>query len=53
MEEVDWQVGEVIVIASTSFEHTEAEERTITNVSADKKTLTLDKKLRYRHISVV
>lgn len=24
-DNIDWQVGEVIVVASTSFEHTEAE----------------------------
>ena len=30
---VDWKVGESIVVASTSYDHNEAEERVITYVS--------------------
>lgn len=32
---VDWQVGEEIVVASTSFDHNEAEQRTISAVSGN------------------
>ena len=53
MEPVDWKAGEKIVIASTSFDHNESEVRIITTVSADKKTLTLDSPLKYRHYSEV
>eukprot|EP00361_Fabrea_salina_P003869 CAMPEP_0202427040 /NCGR_PEP_ID=MMETSP1345-20130828/1320_1 /ASSEMBLY_ACC=CAM_ASM_000843 /TAXON_ID=342563 /ORGANISM="Fabrea Fabrea salina" /LENGTH=3382 /DNA_ID=CAMNT_0049037631 /DNA_START=76 /DNA_END=10221 /DNA_ORIENTATION=+ len=46
-ESVDWQAGEQIVIASTSFEHTEAEVRTIESVSGT--TLTLTEALKHKH----
>lgn len=46
---VDWKAGDQIVIASTSYEATEAEVRTIDHVSANGKTLTLRSKLDYKH----
>ena len=50
-EEVDWQVGEQIAIASTSFEAREAEQRTIIAVDSTKKILTLDKPFEYKHFA--
>jgi len=47
---VDWQVGEVVVIAPTSYESTEAEERTIISVDNSNPSapvLTLDSPLLY------
>ena len=32
MEPVDWVAGEVIIIASTDYDHTEAEQMTIASV---------------------
>jgi len=46
---VDWQVGDSIVIASTSYIASEAETRTITAISATGKVITLGKKLDYKH----
>ena len=46
----DWQVGEEIVIASTGFDHKEAEVRTIKTIAVDKKTITFDKPLVYAHL---
>ena len=48
---IDWQVGEKIVVASTSFVPSEAESKVITNVAG--KTLTLDSAFMYKHVSVV
>jgi len=42
MDTVDWQVGELIVIASSDFDMNQAETRYITAVSEDQMTLTLD-----------
>ena len=50
-EEVDWQVGEQISIASTEFDGREGEQRTIIAVAADRKTFTLDQKLTYKHFA--
>lgn len=50
-EDIDWAVGEEIVIATTSFKNTESEQRTITAVSG--RILTLDKALKYKHLGVV
>jgi hypothetical protein len=50
-EDVDWQVGESIVVASTSFFHHEAEERTITAVSG--RTITVNKPFQNKHVSVL
>ena len=46
---VDWQVGEEIVVASTSFVHEEAERRTITAKSGN--TLTVDSAFKFKHVS--
>jgi len=49
---VDWQVGEEIAIASTSFESREAEKRSIVAIDRtdpEKPKLTLNKKLVYKH----
>jgi hypothetical protein len=51
IEDVDWQVGEHIVVASTSYDHNEAEERVITLVSG--RTITVDKAFKYGHYSGV
>ena len=50
-EDVDWQIGETIVVASTSFYHYEAEERVITGVSG--RTITVDLPFKNQHVSVV
>lgn len=49
---VTWSVGNQIVIASSVLDPNQTEVRTITNVSADLLTLTLDKALDYRHVGV-
>ena len=51
IEEVDWVAGEQISIASTSFNGREGEQRTIIAVGDDKKTLTLDQGLSYKHFA--
>lgn len=51
IEDVDWQVGEHIVVASTSYNHNEAEERVITLISG--RTITVDKAFKYGHYSGV
>jgi len=51
-EAVDWQVGEQIGLAPTSYERTEAEKRTITaidNSDPNRPVLTLDKSLEFKH----
>jgi hypothetical protein len=52
---LDWQVGEMIVIASTDFDSTHSEVRTITNI-ADATTfpvITLDSPLTYAHFGEI
>lgn len=46
---VDWTVGDEIVIVSSSFDWEEAEQRTITAISIDSLTLTLNTPLNYPH----
>ena len=48
---MDWQIGEQIVVASTSFNHKEAEQKTITAVSG--KTITVDSPFVYQHYAGV
>jgi hypothetical protein len=51
---VDWQVGELIGIASTDYEGRHAEKRTIINVdnsTPDKPVITLDKPLEWKHFA--
>lgn len=49
---VDWAVGEVIVIASTSTDHYEAERRTISTIDTVNKLITFDDPLLHQHLSV-
>ncbi|XP_041664378.1 fibrocystin-L-like [Cheilinus undulatus] len=51
---VTWKAGDEIVIASTGHRHSqkENEKRKIASVSADGKTLTLDRPLEYTHLGV-
>lgn len=49
--DVDWQVGESIVIASTSFEHSESEQRLIVAISS--RNITVDSPFTYQHLSIV
>jgi len=54
IRDVDWQVGERIVIAPTGYFNFEAEERTIIAVdrtNPSKPVLTLDKPLEFQHFS--
>jgi hypothetical protein len=54
---VDWNIGEEIIITTTGREHdldkklnyTQTEKRTITAISSDRKTISLDKPLQYLH----
>ena len=48
---VDWIAGEEIVIASSSYEHSEAERRTIASIDGTKKEITLTQALTYKHFS--
>jgi hypothetical protein len=51
---VDWKVGEKIVIASTSYDSSEAEERAIIAIdrtNPNKPVLTLDKPLEFKHFA--
>ena len=48
-----WEAGDRIAIASTGFEMDEAEERTVTAVSADGRTLTLDAALDNDHFGEI
>jgi hypothetical protein len=50
-DQVDWNVGEQIVIASTDFDHYQSEQRTIKNISGN--TITLDQPLTYLHYSAI
>mgnify|MGYP000848967768 FL=1 len=50
-DNVDWMVGEQIVVASTSFFHYEAEQKTITAISGN--TITVDSPFQYQHVSVI
>lgn len=55
VEEVDWEVGDYIMITSTDYDQYEAEFFTVTDnaVSNGKSTLTLDKALKYKHYAAV
>lgn len=48
-EEVTWDIGDEIVIASTTFDMNEAETRTVSGISADKKTVFLSFPLSFSH----
>ncbi|XP_024153621.1 PKHD1 like 1, tandem duplicate 1 isoform X2 [Oryzias melastigma] len=49
-QSVDWQVGDEIVISTTSYNTSETEKRQLTEVSADGRTLTLNQPLAHTHI---
>lgn len=49
---VDWTVGEEIVLATTDWDLAHSETRRIAAVSGDKKTITLDYSLNFKHVSV-
>ena len=53
-DEVTWEVGDHIAIATTSHRHSqiENEERIIASIAGDKKTITLTQPLTYEHIGV-
>lgn len=48
-EAVNWEVGDKIVITPSGFQPGETETKTITQISDDKMTLTLDTVLLHRH----
>jgi hypothetical protein len=50
-DEVDWVAGEMIAIASTSYDPREGEHRTILSIDSDKKTITLDQALDFKHFA--
>ncbi len=50
---VDWTVGDEIVIVSSNPDWEQAEQRTVTAVSADSLTITLNSPLSYPHFSLV
>ena len=50
MAAVDWVVGDEIVVAPTQYLAWETETFKVTAVSADKKTLTLNATIKYKHI---
>jgi hypothetical protein len=55
-EAVDWRAGEVIIIASTDFEKSQTEKRTIVPVDRtdiDKPVITLDSDLEFMHYAGV
>ncbi|KAI5615922.1 fibrocystin-L precursor [Silurus asotus] len=50
-EPVDWQAGDEIVLSTTSYDPWQTETRTISAVSNNGLTLTLDQPLTYTHIA--
>ena len=50
-EDVDWQPGEDIVVASTSYDHTESEKVTIESIS--NRIVTISGTFSHKHLSVV
>lgn len=48
---VDWEIGEEIVITTTSYNANHSETRTIANKSADSRTLWLNSPLTYDHVA--
>ena len=52
-ERSGWQVGDIIAIASSGFDHSETEERTVTAVAEDGRKIWLDRPLEHRHYGAV
>lgn len=50
-EEVDWKGGETIVVASTSFDHAQSEEKIISHKSGNVVTVTTP--FKYKHYGVI
>lgn len=50
---VNWEVGDQLIITSSTTNWNQAENVAIVAVSADGKTITLDQALAYRHIGVI
>ncbi len=48
-----WEIGDRIGLASTDFDATQSEEFTITDISPDGRTLTLDSPVQYMHYGEV
>lgn len=48
---VDWKVGELIVVASTSFNHNESESKVITAINGN--VFTVDTPFDYQHVSII
>jgi cell migration-inducing and hyaluronan-binding protein len=46
-------VGESVAVAATGYNHYETEQKTITAVSTDKKTITVDTPFVYRHFAAI
>ncbi|MEE6507574.1 hypothetical protein FKM82_026763 [Ascaphus truei] len=51
VDAVDWQVGEDIVITTTSYDAWQTETRKIINISSDGRNLTLNSSLAFNHIA--
>ena len=52
-EAVDWEAGDEIVVVSSRLDWEEAEKRSISAISADGKTITLDSNLNYPHVGTI
>ena len=52
-EETGWEVGDQIVIASTDFDHRQAEQRTILETRNGGTEVRLDRALQYRHFGEI
>ena len=52
-EAVDWSTGEEILVTSTSYSAWQTETFRITQISADKTTLTLNDTLKFKHLGMV
>ena len=50
---VDWEIGEQIVLTSTSYIATQTEVFTIRQISVDRKTIDLSANLTYAHLSFI
>ena len=49
-QSVDWDVGSQVVVTSSSFDMNEAEQRSITSLSASGRCITFDTPLSYEHL---